>query len=120
MGWWHVWKTFQGGDLHTYFYIAKSEYKYNKNEKQFAKELADAWGEGSRGGHNYGYTLYLKKIKKPPMYALWEIKEHAERKIASLVKETSKTASFLRFIKIRYPLRALKPFEEKKGHRLQL
>jgi len=61
MTWYAVHKTFRGG-------TSKVDYIEvpNYSRKDIVKDEARVWAERSPGGHDYGWTVYLKRVKKPP------------------------------------------------------
>jgi len=61
MPWYRVYKTYRGG---------KSDYDYievpNRTPLEAVQDDAEYWAENTSGGHNYGWTVYWKKVRKPP------------------------------------------------------
>lgn len=61
MAWYRVYKTYRGGKSPVDYFDTP---KYCR--KQEVKEYAESWAENSSGGHNYGWTVYWIKVKRPP------------------------------------------------------
>ena len=62
MKYYKIVKCFQGG-RDEYFATMPSRQKL---EKQNKREQLESWGEHTNGGHNYGYTITINRIKKLP------------------------------------------------------
>lgn len=61
MTWYRVYKTFRGGKSQ-YDYLEVPKYTKLKDVKDYAED----WAENTPGGHNYGWTVYWKKVRRPP------------------------------------------------------
>ncbi len=60
MTWYRVYKTFRNGQSKiSYFEVPK----YSK--KDIVEDYARDWAERTSGGHNYGWTVYWSRVKKP-------------------------------------------------------
>lgn len=57
---WKLTKTFQGGD--NYCYIASLKKEFTDKEWEF---ICEDVGEGTDGGHSYGYQIEWKKVRRP-------------------------------------------------------
>lgn len=72
MAWYRVYKIFRNGQSPIgYFEVPKHTKKFE------VEEYAKKWAEHTDGGHNYGWTVYWTRAKRPS-------KKWLERKIKSL------------------------------------
>jgi hypothetical protein len=58
--WIKLTKHFQGGSRIDYMIVDKKNIDTHDKEQ----ELMENWGENSDGGHNYGYKVYMEKLKR--------------------------------------------------------
>jgi len=65
MKYYKITKYFQGG--YSLFWASHPK-SYRVKRKSWETQL-DEWGEGTAGGHNYGYHIYIKGVKARPYKA---------------------------------------------------
>ena len=65
MGWYKVHKTFRGGQYPRSNEVAEYIEVPKGTKKDDVKGYAESWAERAEGGHNYGYTVYWKRVSRP-------------------------------------------------------
>jgi hypothetical protein len=86
--WIKLTKYYQGGYLEDYKYIDSFEIETKEQQQHLMKE----WGEGTDGGHSYGYRVNLIVLRgMPPKAWLKNEISKAEKNIKCIKEEKSLT-----------------------------
>lgn len=92
MTWYSIHKIFRGGRY------PRKGVDYievpNGTSQDVVQEVAEEWAEGTSGGHNYGYTVYWRRAKKPSNK--WLIKEIDKNLISEYEYQLSHLLSLLK------------------------